>query len=162
MPDMTVKEIETKAQRKARLAQVLSRGIVLSRLETPVEKLKEIGIVGCWVRENDDDINRYEALGFELETGMGAGKDTGDNRQRVGDSVLMSTSQENWDIIQEINIERRKKRSVKKAKAEYVRQARTNPDIPIIGDVDEGGLSDDFDISIDPETGKDVASKEVM
>ncbi len=162
MPDLTVKEIETKAQRKARLAQVLSRGIVLSRLETPVEKLKENGMVGCWVRENDDDINRYEALGFELETGMESGKDTGDNRQRGGDSDLMSTSKEHCDSIQEINTERRKKRSVKKAKAEYVRQARTNPDIPIIGDVDEGGLSDDFDISIDPETGKDVASKEVM
>ena len=41
MPDMSEKEIEERASRKARLAQVLSRGIVLSRLETPVEKLKE-------------------------------------------------------------------------------------------------------------------------
>jgi hypothetical protein len=162
MADLTPKEIEKRAAKKAKLAQVLERGIVISRLETPVEELKKDGMVGCWVRENDDDINRYQALGFELETGMGAGKDTGDNRQRVGDSVLMSTSQENWDIIQEINTERRKKRSVKKAKAEYVRQARANPDIPIIGDVDEGVLSSDFDVSIDPETGENVANQEVM
>lgn len=162
MPDLSAKEIERRVENKARLAQVLERGVVISRLETPVNALKADGKVGCWVRENDDDINKYQALGFELETGMGAGRDTGDNRQRVGDSVLMSTSQENWDIIQEINTERRKKRSVKKAKAEYVRQARTNPDIPVIGDVDEGVLSDDFDVSIDPMTGKDVANKEVM
>ncbi len=131
--DKTPEEAETLAQKKAKLAQVLQRGMVADRLKV---KNPDPDKVYEWIREEDTEMERHLALGFALEMEDGSTKnrlhDTGDNRCRVGDVVLMSTSVENYELIQQVRMDQKAKKSTL-GKEEYLRRARSaRPDVPIL------------------------------
>lgn len=132
--DLSREEVESRAERKARVAQLLSRGLMNDRLE--VEDAEE-GRYYCWVRERDEDIGRYQELGFELEYEAGEGEhETVDNRRRVADVVLMSTSRENLELIREVKDEMKEKK-LKLGKKQYLEQAQGSP-VPVINPEGEG------------------------
>lgn len=95
---------ETKEQKRARIAQILDRGIVADRLHIPLPP----GVHGEWVRDNPIDIERMKAIGFVIDTEFAKSRalhdDTG--KTRVGDVVFMTAPQEVRDIVKEV----RKKR----------------------------------------------------
>ena len=89
-----------------------------------------------WCRTPDVDIDRWKALGFDLEQDKKVSKGLhgqGDSRIVVGDAVLMSTSKENFEILEELKAERKAKRARMDAKKDYVRMAkRRNPVVPVL------------------------------
>jgi hypothetical protein len=100
--DMDVGEI-LKKMSKAKLIQVLDRGVVNDRLDVKLPPER----VGYWVRERQEDIDRMKALGGRFETpktvlnGKSLHGSEGD-RIRVGDVVLMSVPREVADAIADI------------------------------------------------------------
>ncbi len=129
--DTTVAEAERRAAKKAKLAQVLERGMVSDRLvvkDPDPEKHYE------WCRDTEVDIDRYKGLGFELEMGKGSGlHGKGDGRKVVGDAILVSCSKENFEILEELKEERHKRRRGLSAKKDYIAKSKMrNPDVPII------------------------------
>jgi hypothetical protein len=138
-PDATPEEAASRSERKAQVAQLLHRGLVNARLEV---KDADPNRYYCWVREHDPDIDRMMALGFEIETE--AGQKThgaGDNRRRIGDVILMSTPKENYEIIQEVRMEQKAKKS-QLGKREYLRRAASGLAAPILDPLGVG-LGDD-------------------
>lgn len=139
--DTTVAEAKMRATKKAKLAQVLSRGMVSSRL---VVKNPEPGKHYEWSRYTETDIDRFKGIGFELEEKKGEGlHGKGDNLIVVGDAVLMSCSNENFEILEELKEERHARRRKVSAKKDYVKKARMrNPDVPVIDPLNEGDEED--------------------
>lgn len=90
---------ETKAQKKARLAAVLDRGFVNYRLQT--DRILPKDTYGQWVRNDANEIANYEALGFEVYKGDGGNK-AQDGTHRVGDVILMYTSKEQKELLDEV------------------------------------------------------------
>ena len=135
--DTTAAEAMTKAQRKAKLAQVLDRGMVSDRL---VVKNPDPNKHYEWCRDTEIDIDRWRSLGFEVETEVGEGlHGKGDNRRVVGDAILMSCLRENFEILGELKAERIARRLKVNAKKAYVMKMRAeNPDIPVLDPRGEG------------------------
>ena len=136
--DTTVAEAMTKAQRKAKLAQVLDRGMVSDRLvvkDADPRKHYE------WCRDTEIDIDRWRSLGFEVEKERGEGlHGKGDDRRVVGDAVLMSCPKENYEILEELKAERKERKRKMNAKKEYLMRARKfNPDVPVLDPLNEEG-----------------------
>ncbi len=130
-PDTSTEEATSRAKRKAVLAQMLDRGLVNARLEV---KDAEPGWYYMWAREEDTDLQRLFALGFELVPKTEeAAKDlhgTGDNLRRLGDVVLVRTPEENHQLIEEIKTERKAKKSLM-GKREYLARAKGHG-VPIL------------------------------
>ena len=131
--DLTPDQAKERASRKAKLAQVLDRGMVSARIAV---KNPDPNKHYEWPRNTETDIDRWKALGFELEqdkkTSPGL-HGQGDSRIVVGDAVLMSTSKENHEILEELKAERKAKRAKMDAKKDYVRMAkRRNPVVPVL------------------------------
>lgn len=126
--EMTPEEAAT-LERRARLAQLLDRGVTAHKLD--VEYLPH-ELFGTWVRDLPDDITRYRALGFEIETEhvKGEGHGQGDNREVVGDLVLMTTSRQNYEDIRSVQDDRKERRQA--PRHQYMQQAKANPDVPVI------------------------------
>lgn len=122
--DKKPEEVMTLAEKKARLAQLLKRGMVADRLEVRNPNPSK---VYEWIRETDQDIERHLALGFliELEDGteMNRLHGTGDNVIRIGDVILMSTSKEHYELIEQVKAEKKARKSTL-GKEEYLRRAR--------------------------------------
>lgn len=137
--EISDEEIETLAQKKRRIAQLLDRGYVADRLDARkhLGSRYDEGRVYEWIRETDQDIDRAKAIGFRLEekseeeteaTSHGAG----DTRIRIGDVVLMSIPKEDHEIIQEIKAEKRARRlESDPGRKDYRNRARKNP-FPVI------------------------------
>ena len=139
--DTTVAEAMTKAQRKAKLAQVLDRGMVSDRLvvkDADPRKHYE------WCRDTEIDIDRWRSLGFEVEAERGEGlHGKGDDRRVVGDAVLMSCSKQNFEILEELKGERKERKRRMNAKKEYLMRARKfNPDVPVLDPLNVEGLDE--------------------
>lgn len=129
--DTTAAEAMTKAERKAKLAQVLDRGMVSERLvvkDADPRKHYE------WCRNTEIDIDRWRSLNFEVELERGEGlHGQGDDRRVVGDAVLMSCSKQNFEILGELKAERKERKRKMNAKKEYLMQARRfSPEIPVL------------------------------
>ena len=123
--DLTPEEAETRAEKKAKIAQLLHRGLVNARLEV---KDADPNYYYTWIREHDPDIERMHALGFEIVTKEGSESalhGTGDNRRRLGDVILMKTSRENYEIIQEVKTEKKARKS-QLGKREYLRRVASS------------------------------------
>lgn len=137
--DVSAAEAEVRAQKKAKLAQVLSRGAVSDRLAV---KDADPNRHYEWCRNTTTDIDRWKALGFRVEQEKGRDSKlhgTGDGRILVGDAVLMSTSKENFELLDEVKGERKEKRARMNAKREYVdRMRRANPLVPVLDPLGEG------------------------
>lgn len=122
--DMTPEQAQARAAEldaeKARIAEVLSMGLVteMIRVKDPDPARRY-----CWVRETEGDIQKYQLLGYEVETAAGKGEhQTGDNRRRVGDVILMSCDRDRYNLIEEVRSEQKKKRLTSPVK-EYKERA---------------------------------------
>lgn len=121
--DVSPEEALSRSEKKAKIAQLLRRGLVNSRLEVSDGDPNKYY---CWVREHDPDIERMHTLGFEIETEAGKGTHgAGDNRRRIGDVILMSTSKDNYEIIQEVRSEQKARKS-QLGKREYLRRVASS------------------------------------
>jgi hypothetical protein len=92
---------ETRAQKKARVANILDRGQLLSRLavELPTD------LHGEWVRNDALEITRLKTLGFEIDTVYAPKRSihsNGDDGGTVGDVIFMTCPRETMDLIEEI------------------------------------------------------------
>jgi len=89
---------ETRQERRARLAQVLDRGVVQDHLHVDLPP----HLVGQWVRNDPMEIHRMQLLGFEINTDYVPRtqlNNDGTGRVIVGDVVHMITSRENKEDI---------------------------------------------------------------
>ena len=126
--------VEGLAARKARIAQMLTRGTMNDRLadiDCPPDRRP------VWVRETREDIAYYKGLGYRVETEFGRNfvdHDRGDNVARTGDCILMSIKREDYELIEEVEAELKKQRRDAPRK-EYLAKAARYPQVPII---DEG------------------------
>ncbi len=112
------------AEKKARIAQILERGVIAEKITIRDGDPNKYYV---WVRTREEDIDRYRALGFEIETQAGDRiHPTGDGKRVVGDVVLMSISMEEHLIIEEVKEDRRKKRRYE-AEARYKKAAAGTP-----------------------------------
>lgn len=96
---------ESREQKRARIAQVLARGVLNDKLQAVYDRFVPKGYVGKYVLDNDDEIIRYSNLGFEFVyvDPMPEGNNvTPDGRVRVGDVVLMTITQDNREILREV------------------------------------------------------------
>lgn len=107
-PAKAEKTAEEIAAYKAKVAQVLSQGVVGHQLQMfDGEDDRRY----AYIRETDADINRYKALGYRVETDMGKGMHgTGDGKRRIGDTILMSVPKDDYAIIEEFKREQNKKK----------------------------------------------------
>lgn len=95
-----------RADKKARFARVLERGMVADRLA--VENLPE-NLYGEWVPNDKAEIFRMQVLGFKVDDKYAIDRalhDKGDNQSIVGDCVFMICEREDKDIIDEIRREK--------------------------------------------------------
>jgi len=97
---------ETMQERRARIATILERGIINTRLNVELPP----DIHGEWVREDSVQIERMKSLGFEIDLKYGnktALHSTGAGTiARVGDVIFMTCPQEDYELIQEVKRER--------------------------------------------------------
>ena len=125
-PEPTPEEAEEiRKKRKARFAQVLTRGLLNERLRVVVEDGTPDGRKGKLVLDAQDKILQYENLGYEFNyregaTGLNA---TSDGRIRVGDLVLMTVSDDDYSILDEVRSDKVKEK-LSAGREEYKRQVR--------------------------------------
>ena len=115
--------VETRRQRKARLARVLERGVVGDRLQVELPP----NVYGEWVPNDKSEIFRMQSLGFEIDTEYAPKRalhDQGDGRSVVGDAVFMTCDRETKDILEEI-------------RRENFERANGNPDDPTAEQLEE-------------------------
>jgi hypothetical protein len=92
-----------RAERKAKFARVLDRGIVNERLHVDLPP----HIHGEWVPNDKLEIHRMATLGYTIDTEYARKRplhtdDQGDGRSVVGDTVFMICSKEDKEILDEI------------------------------------------------------------
>ena len=108
-----------KGELKAKLTQILDRGIVNDRLKVDLPP----DVHGEWVRNDPLEIARLKALGFEIDTKYAPSQarklhDDGTDAPIVGDTVFMMCSREVKEIIDEIRFERHIERNRKTSQRE--------------------------------------------
>lgn len=90
-----------RAERKARIAQVLERGIVVTRLAVDLPN----DLHGEWVRNSGEDIQRMKLLGYDMDSKHATNRalhSEGDGKSIVGDCIFMTCSREEYDLAQEV------------------------------------------------------------
>jgi hypothetical protein len=112
-------------EKKARIAQVLSRGVLGEKLKSIIREATPDGYAGKFVRNDAQDIIRAQNLGFgfkyradvdAVRLGLHA---TPDGKIRVGDILLMTITKEDQEILREVRTERMKAK-LTKSKKEYL------------------------------------------
>lgn len=96
---------ETRQQKKARLAQVLDRGMTNDRLAVP--KLPK-NLHGEWIARDTSEISRMESLGFWIDTEFATQRSLnsdGTRTSQVGDVIFMVCPMEDHVIMEEIKHE---------------------------------------------------------
>lgn len=101
--DKRAKAVE-RAQKKARITNILDRGQLLSRLavDLPPE------LYGEWVRNDSLEIQRLKTLGFEIDTEYAPKRaihSNGDDGGVTGDVIFMICDRETHDLIDEIRVD---------------------------------------------------------
>jgi hypothetical protein len=127
-PEPTPEEAAALREQKiARIAQVLDRGVLNDKLQEILRSCVPKGRRGKFVRDSEGDVMRYQNLNYTFDVVKGATglHATGDNRVRVGDLVLMTISEEDYSILEEI-----RRRTIRKkigiGKQEYINLASRN------------------------------------
>jgi hypothetical protein len=114
---------ETKAQRKARLLNVLDRSPVNARFQVILPN----GRHPEWIRNDALEIDRMKALGFEMaradEVATTLHND-GTGKAIVGDVVLMTCSREDKEMIDEIRREQQERLNGKPGGDKEVKEER--------------------------------------
>lgn len=112
-------------EKKARIAQVLSRGVLGEKLKSIIREATPDGYAGKFVRHDAQDIIRAQNLGFVFNYRSGVDPvalglhATPDGKIRVGDIVLMTITKEDQEILREVRTERMKAK-LTKSKKEYL------------------------------------------
>jgi len=135
LKEMTPEEAEAIAQQKrARVAQVLTRGILNDKMQRIFDKCIQEGWGGKFVRDTDEDIVRHENLGFTFVYAEGAKTVTLNalGRVVVGDLVLMTISPEDRAILKQVKAEG-VRRKLGSARSEYKRQTEQHAEREGIG-----------------------------
>ncbi len=124
-PEPTPEEAEKiVAQKKARIAQVMSRGITNEKLQLVFDACVPDGYSGKFVRDSEGDIIRYGNLGFGftyVKEALGL-HGRADGRIAVGDVVLMTITLEDREILKTVKMEKML-RNISAGKDEYKRRS---------------------------------------
>jgi|SRR5215203_1305368 len=108
---------ETRAQRKARYASVLSRSLVDDRLNVPLPP----HLYGEWIRNDPLEINRMQMLGFWLDTEYAPRRAIHQGAKEsavMGDVVFVVCERVNKEAIDEVRHEQFLKLNAPKASRE--------------------------------------------
>jgi hypothetical protein len=87
-----------KDQQRARIVDVLERGLVGKRMHVDLPK----GLYGEWVHNSKEEIYRMESLGYVIDDKHATSRalhSEGDNKSIVGDVVFMVCDQDTKDLI---------------------------------------------------------------
>ena len=136
-PEPTPEEAEAiRETKKARIAQIMSGGILNERMQSIVDAATPDGFKSKFVMDSKDFIIRYSNLGFgwTYKEGSSGLHDTSDGRIRVGDLVLMTIAEEDHSILDEVRTDKVKKK-LSAGRDEYHSQMR--------GSGQEEGIIDD-------------------
>lgn len=93
-----------RAEKKAKLVTILSRGVVNDRLHVPLPP----DIVGEWVPNDKMEIYRMESMGYKIDTEYAKQRALHDNsgdKAVVGDVIFMVADKETRELIEEIRVE---------------------------------------------------------
>lgn len=134
-PEPTPEEAEAiVAQKKARIAQVMTRGITNEKLQIVYDKCVPDGYSGKFVLDDEGYVIRYTNLGFGFTYTEGASGVHGraDGRIAVGDVVLMTITLADREILKTVKHEKML-RNISAGKDEYKRRSEKH--------ADEGGPS---------------------
>lgn len=134
------KEELTIAEKKAVIARVLERGIIIDRATVDLPD----GLYGEWVSEDPTEISRMQLLGFELDKEHAVDRSTnsdGSGVSKIGDVVFMTAPMEVKEIIDSVRSEMYHRAnptsSKQKEESDFARQA-DKAGLPVI---DEGDVS---------------------
>lgn len=96
---------ESRAELKARLVTVYSRGVVGDRLSVPLPD----DLYGEWVPADKMEVYRMESMGFKIDTEHASKRALHDDgtggESRIADVVFMTCPKETKEIIEEIKRE---------------------------------------------------------
>lgn len=125
----TVAELSkmTRAEKKARLAYVLDRGVIHDRLAVKLPS----NLHGEWIRNDPLEIHRMHMLGFRVDTEYAASRainSDGTPGNQVGDVIFMICEKETKELIDEVRNEQtlRANRDPKAGKEEKEFAAQTH------------------------------------
>lgn len=135
----------SRTDKKARLANVLERGLTNDRLivDLPPE------VYGEWVPRDPSEIARMQSMGFEIDTKYASARalhGSGSGESVVGDVIFMTAPSEVKEIIDELRMEQyvkmngnpnRDKRTVQREESE----GATTHGLPIINESSESGIT---------------------
>lgn len=135
---LTDEDLQEKAKQRQKIAQVLQRGFVNHRLDPKQHLGDAYDPNRCyeWVRDREEDISRIQALGARIEQKPDSGTPEGthgtaDGRIRVGDVVLVSFSQADYKVIQEVREEKKERRRGENAgRQDYLDKVRSRDAAP--------------------------------
>lgn len=109
--------VQQRAERKARLAEVMFRGIVNAQLSVPLPKDRH----GVWVHRDQMEIAYYEALGYKVDDQFAlknAIHNDGSGKPIVGDTIFMTCSKEQKELIDEVNRDQYMRNNTKSGQAQ--------------------------------------------
>lgn len=138
--DLSPKEVMEKIEKihsaKKTVGQVLSRGRALDGIERLLSFVPR-GYVGEFKRENDMDVSRAEALGFEVfisdEAKVESSTGTADGRVKLGDQILMIIPEELHVANRLIKADRlAARRKAHNQKGGVIDQSGSDPLFPLI------------------------------
>lgn len=138
--DLSPKEVMEKIEKihsaKKTVGQVLSRGRALDGIERLLSFVPR-GYVGEFKRENDMDVSRAEALGFEVfisdEAKLESSTGTADGRVKLGDQILMIIPEELHVANRLIKADRlAARRKAHNQKGGIIDQSGSDPLFPLI------------------------------
>jgi len=100
--------VETREAKKARIAQVLDRGMTNARLTVPLPN----SLYGEWVLNDPIEIDRFRAMGFEKDTkyAINRGLHGSGGEAIVGDVVFMIAPIEVKEIMDELRADQYKRK----------------------------------------------------
>lgn len=112
-PEQAVAKADRLRETQRKAVQVLTRGRTVSRIQEFLQQCPP-GHTGQLVRNNTDDIQRYQALGYSIVSAPGVANTSphakGDSTLVFGDSVLMSIPTDEYKVIQRMRTEGRRNR----------------------------------------------------
>ena len=131
-----MEKIEKIHSAKKTVGQVLSRGRALDGIERLLSFVPR-GYVGEFKRENDMDVSRAEALGFEVfisdEAKLESSTGTADGRVKLGDQILMIIPEELHVANRLIKADRlAARRKAHNQKGGIIDQSGSDPLFPLI------------------------------
>lgn len=137
-PEEAVEKAKKLKDLKVRAAQILRRGQTLDIIDQALRLLPE-GHYGQLVRNNDTDIQRYQALGFdfarkpeEADVEKVSPHSEADTRIVIGDCVLMTIDADEVSVIQSIKSQRAQER-IGAGKRQFFDDAKDHG-LPIVGE----------------------------